>query len=93
MLEAVADRGYCNGDEIKMCVDVGITVTFAQADDFMDESGRLLWQGGFRVSGRGKCLSLSGRGETYIPFYDRRTWAEAAPVLDQCLPELHRPPP
>jgi hypothetical protein len=60
MLEAVADRGYFNGEEIKTCVDAGITVTFAEADDLMDESGRSLRQEGFRVSGRGKCLSLSG---------------------------------
>ena len=39
-------------------------------------------------SGRGKCLSLSDRRETYIPFYEPRTRAEAAPLLHQCLPEL-----
>src|SRR5215469_10297257 len=58
------------------------------AQNLIGESGRSLRQGGFRVSSRGKCLSSSGRRETYIPFYERRKRTEAAPLLDQCLPEL-----
>jgi Transposase DDE domain len=75
-LEAIADRGYFNGEEIKTCDDAGITVTLpkpmtssAKADGRFDKEE-------FRVSGRGKCLSLSGRRETYIPLYERRKRAE-----------------
>jgi Transposase DDE domain len=38
----------------------------AQADDLIGESGRSLWQGRFRVSGRGKCLSLAGEKLTFF---------------------------
>jgi hypothetical protein len=87
-LEAVADRGYFDGEEIKMCADAGITVALPKPLTSSAKSKGRFRQGGFRVSGRGKCLSLSGRRETYIPFYERRKRAEAAPLFYQCLPEL-----
>ena len=60
-LEAVADRGYFNGEEIKTCVDAGITVTLPKSmTSSAKAEGRLAW----RIS----CLSLPGRRETYIPF-------------------------
>ena len=33
-------------------------------------------------------MSIVVRPATYIPFYEPRTRAEAAPLLHQCLPEL-----
>jgi hypothetical protein len=86
-LEAVADCGYFNGDEIKACVDAGITVTLPKP---MTSSAKAEARLARRISciWPRKKLSLSGRRETYIPFYKPRTRAEAAPLLDQCLPEL-----
>ena len=48
-LDAVADRGYFNGDEILAC-DRGDHRDVAQADDLGREVGRSLWQAGLRLS-------------------------------------------
>ena len=51
-LEAVADRGYFDGEEIKACDDAGITVTMPKRDDVGREIGRPFRQAGLRLSGR-----------------------------------------
>ena len=51
-LEAVADRGYFDGEEILACDRAGITVTLPKADDIGREIGRPFWQAGLRLFGR-----------------------------------------
>ena len=43
--EAVADRGYFDGEEIKMCAGAGITGTLPKAADLKREIERPLRQG------------------------------------------------
>jgi hypothetical protein len=82
-LEAVADRGYFNGEEIKACDDAGITVTLPKPMTSGAKSEGRFGKQDFRVSGRGECLSLPGRREAHLPLHGKRT--NAAPLLDQCL--------
>ena len=88
-LEAVADRGYFNGEEIKACDDAGITVTLPKPHDVGRQIGRPFRQAGFRLSGRRGCLSLPGRREAdaiTIPTEEngqklRRYWTNACRTL------------
>ena len=60
-LDAVADRGYFNGEEILACEQAGITGDAPQTDDVGGEVGRPLRQAGLRLSAGGGRLSLPGR--------------------------------
>ena len=57
-LEAVADRGYFNGEEILACEQAGITVTLPKPMTLGREVGRPLRQAGLRLSAGGEDLSL-----------------------------------
>lgn len=49
-LEAVADRGYYEGEEIETCADAGITVTLPKTADVRRQGrGTLLRQAGLRL--------------------------------------------
>src|SRR5882762_2526645 len=52
-LDAVADRGYFNGEEILACEQADITVTLPKTDDVGGEVGRPLRQAGLRLSADG----------------------------------------
>jgi Transposase DDE domain len=60
-LDAVADRGYFNGEEVLACEQAGITVTLPKPMTSGAKSGRPFWQAGLRVFSRRKCLSLPCR--------------------------------
>ena len=60
-LDAVADRGYFNSEEILACEQAGITVTLAQADDLGRKVRRTLRQAGLSLRGRGRRLRLPRR--------------------------------
>jgi len=87
--DAVADRGYYEGEEIKSCEEAGITVTLpkpqtssAKAEgrfgkqDFERQSGRALRQAGLRLCCSRGCLSLSRRRAADLSFCRRRRWQE-----------------
>jgi len=50
-LDAIADRGYFNSEEILACEEGGITVNTAKADDLELKGGRALWQAGLPLRG------------------------------------------
>ena len=50
-LDAVADRGYFNSEEILACEQVGHHGHIAQADDLELKGGRALWQAGLSLRG------------------------------------------
>ena len=60
-LEAVADRGFFNGEEILACDEVGITVTLPKPQTSAWKSGKVLRQTGLPLRGRGGRLHLSCR--------------------------------
>jgi DDE family transposase len=51
-LEAVADRGYFDGEEILSRERAGITLTLPKRMTSGGEIGRPFWQAGLRLSGR-----------------------------------------
>jgi transposase len=60
----------------------------AKADDVRHGGEGPLRQAGLRLSQRRGCLSLSGRPEAQVLLLQRGEWAEAAALLDQCVPSL-----
>jgi Transposase DDE domain len=73
-LDAVADRGYFNGEEIKACTDAGVTVTLPKP-----------MTSGAKAEGR-----FGKQDFVYLAEEDvyRCPAGEDAPVLDQCVPSL-----
>jgi hypothetical protein len=85
--EVIADRGYFNGEEIKRCVDAGITVTLPKPmTSWAKAEGRFGKEDFVYLAEADVYRCPAGEKLTYR--YERRTRAEAAPLLDQCLPEL-----
>ena len=87
-LEAVADRGY-----YQRRGDPGVRAgryhgDAAKADDVGREVEGPLRQAGLRLSRRGRRLPLPGRRAAEILLHQRRGRLDAAPLLDQCVPEL-----
>jgi len=72
-LEAVADRGYFNGEEIKTCVDDGITVTLPKPMTSSAKAEGPFGKEEFRVSGRTPGFDMFTR--------PRPTADSATPVL------------
>ena len=64
-LEAVADRGYFDGEEILACDEAGITVTLPKPMTSGSKSE------GLHLYLRRGCLSLSSRGASQILLHDR----------------------
>src|SRR5262249_31626756 len=56
-LDAVADRGYYTGEEIRACEEAGIRA--AEAADFWCQGGGPFRQAGFRLCRGRRCLYLS----------------------------------
>ena len=86
-LDAVADRGYFNSEEILACAQAGITVTLPKP-----------MTSGAKAEGRfGKQdfvyqpaadASLPGRRDLEVPLHQRRKRSDATSLLDHRLPEL-----
>ena len=86
-LDAVADRGYFNSEEIRACEEAGITVTLpkpmtsnAKAKDASASRTSAMWLM--------NTLRLSCRRESRLPLHDRGKRIGVAPLLDQRLPKL-----
>jgi len=79
-LEAVADRGYFDCEEIKMCADAGITVTLPKPLTSSAKS-----KGRF---GKDDFVYLAEKNVYRCPVGEARLWPALAPVLDSC----RRPP-
>ena len=58
-LDAVADRGYFDSEEILACEEAGITVTLLQADDLGHQRQRAVRQTGLPLRG--------GAGRLHLP--------------------------
>jgi transposase len=87
-LEAIADRGYFNGDEIKTCDDAGITVTLPKPmTSWAKANGRFGKEDFVYLAAENVYRCPAGEKLTYR-FTSEEKRAEAAPLLDQCLPEL-----
>jgi transposase len=87
-LDAVADRGYYEGEEIKGLRGVRHHRDTAEATDLRFQGRWPLRQTGFCLCvGRGR-LSLSCRRAANLPFHRRREWQEATSVLDERLQDL-----
>jgi hypothetical protein len=87
-LDVVADRGYYDGQEIRACKTVGITVTLAAADDFERQGRGPLRQAGLRLRCGGGCLSLSRRRAVDLTVHERGGRQDAAPLLDYGLSDV-----
>jgi hypothetical protein len=87
-LEAVADRGYYSGEEIKACADAGIDVTLPKPMTSGAKGRRPLRQAGLRVPGRQGCLSLPRRREADLSHDDGAGRQDDAALLDKRVPEL-----
>ena len=87
-LEAVADRGVLQQRRNPGVRECGYHGHAAETDQVGHQRQGPVWKAGLRLSARGGCLSLPGRGEAHLPLYDRGKRIGLAPLLDQCLPEL-----
>ena len=86
-LEAVADRGYFNGEEILACVQAGICVTLPKPmTSGAKLEGRFGKQDFVYLPDEDVCLSLPGRAAAEVLLYRRGARAKAAPLHDQRLP-------
>ena len=86
-LDAVADRGYYDSEEIRACVESGIG-DITEADDIRCESCGPLRQTGLRLCRCRRCLSLSRRRAADLSLYERRGQKDIAPLLDERLQNL-----
>ena len=86
-LDAVADRGYFNSEEILACQQAGITVTLPKPMT-SGAKAEALRQTGLRLPAGGGRLSLPGRRDLEVPLHERRKRSDATPLLDNRLPEL-----
>ncbi len=85
-LEAVADRGYFNSEEILACEEASITVTLPKPMTSNSKAEGRFGKQDFRyMAGH---LHLSCRRKAHLSLHGRRKWIGPAPLLDQRLPEL-----
>ena len=87
-LDAVADRGYFNSEEILACEVAGITVTLPKPMTSNAKAEGRFGKQDFPLCGCRGHLRLSGRREARLPLHDRGKRIGVAPLLDQRLPEL-----
>ena len=87
-LDAVADRGYFNSEEILACEERRHHSHTAQADDLKRKGARALRQAGLPLCGAAGRLYLPCRRKARLPLHDRGKRIGPAPLLDQRLPEL-----
>ena len=100
-LQALADRGYFNGPEIKACDDAGITTYRAQADDLERQGRGALRQERLHLHRQGRRVPVPCRRARDLPVsHARRTacrcaryWSSACPqcpMKAQCTPSDYR---
>jgi len=87
-LEAVADRGYFNGEEIKECDDAGITVTLPKPMTSGAKSEGRFGKQDFVYKPEENVYRCPGRRGTEILLHEGVERAEIRMLLDKCLPRL-----
>ena len=87
-LEAVADRGYFNGEEIKACEDAGITVTLPKPMTSGAKSeGRFGKQDFVYQADEDVYRCPAGENLTYC-YTTEEDGQKHAALLDECVPQL-----
>jgi len=87
-LDAVADRGYWDSQEILACDRAGVDCYLAQADDLRCQVQRPVRQAGLRLPARRGCLPLPSGRDAQVLLQQRRARADAAALLDHGLSGL-----
>ena len=87
-LDAVADRGYYESEEIKRLRGGRHHRDAAEAYDLERKGCWPLRQTGLRLCRGRRCLSLSRRRAANLSLYERRGRKDAAPLLDKQLQNL-----
>ena len=90
-LDAVADRGYYAGEEIRACEEAGITVTLPKPMTSNSKAEGRFGKQDFRYVGSGGCLRLSCRTKACIFLHDRGQRPAPTSLPDQRLSELRYP--
>ena len=86
-LDAVADRGYYEGEEIRACEEAGITVTLPKPmTSGAKAAGRFGKQDFVYVAAEDVYRCPAGERLTYR--YTKRGWKDTAPLLDKRLQNL-----
>ena len=70
-LDAVADRGYYDSEEIRACEESGITVTLPKPMTSGAKAAGRFGKQDFVYVDRRRCLSLPGRRDADLSLYDR----------------------
>ena len=87
-LDAVADRGYFNSEEILACEEAGITVTLPKPMTSNSKAEGRFGKQDFRYVAE-EDVYICPAGETArLPLHDRGKRIGPAPLLDQRLPAL-----
>ena len=87
-LDAVADRGYYDGEEIRACEDSGITVTLPKPmTSGAKAAGRFGKQDFVYVAAEDVYRCPAGERLAYH-YTTEEDGKDAAPLLDECLPDL-----
>ena len=88
-LHVIADRGYFDGDQIRECVEAGVTVTLPKPQTSGAKADGRFGKQDFALSARAGRLSLPGRRDPALPLQQRRTRHGTASLLvDSRLPRL-----
>ena len=83
-LDAVADRGYFNSEEIRACEEAGITVTLPKPMTSNSKAEGRYGKQDFRYVAAEDVYVCPA----HLPLHDRGKRTGPAPLLDQCLPGL-----
>ena len=89
-LEAVADRGYYNGAEIKACDRCWHRGDAAEADDIGREVGWSFRQAGLRLSADEDVYRCPAGEKLAYRYHDRAGRQDDAAILDERLPQIAR---
>ena len=87
-LDAVADRGYFNSQEIKECEQAGITVTLPKPQTSGAKAEGRFGKQDFVYLLTEDVYRCPGGREAGLSLYERGGWQDAAPLLDDDMPAL-----
>jgi hypothetical protein len=90
-LDAVADRGYFNSEEILACEQAGITVTLPKPMTSGAQAEGRFGKTGLRLPDGDGCLPLPGRRNLEVPLHERRKRPDATALLDHRLDPKRTP--
>ena len=87
-LDAVADRGYFNSEEILASEEAGIAVTLPKPMTSNAKAEGRFGKQDFRYVAEEDVYVCPAGEKAHLPLYDRGKQIGVAPLLDQRLPEL-----